>query len=76
MTKIPRDISGARALRAFKKAGFEIDHQTGSHVILYKTQASQVKRLVVPMHSRIKSGLLKGLIEDAGLTVEQFKKFL
>jgi predicted RNA binding protein YcfA (HicA-like mRNA interferase family) len=28
--------SGADAVRAFRRLGYEIDHQTGSHIILHR----------------------------------------
>lgn len=29
-------VSGKQAIKAFNKIGYEIDHQTGSHIILPK----------------------------------------
>jgi len=33
-------------LRALERAGFEIDHQTGSHIVLWR--AGENRRVVVP----------------------------
>ena len=33
MSKL-RVCSGAEAVKAFRKLGYEVDHQTGSHIIL------------------------------------------
>jgi predicted RNA binding protein YcfA (HicA-like mRNA interferase family) len=33
MSRLPV-CSGADAVRAFRKTGYEVDHQTGSHMIL------------------------------------------
>ena len=46
--------------------------QTGSHLILRPDH----RTVVVPMHRPIKPGTLKGLIEQAGLTLEQFAEAL
>jgi len=69
--KLPR-WSGRKIIRAFKKAGWVLDHIEGSHHILVKGGAEGI--LVVPVHGNkpIKVGLLKGLIKDAGLTNEEF----
>lgn len=75
MPKLPRDVSGERAVRAFGRAGFVTDHQTGSHIIMYHSN-DPLKRLSVPNHRALKPGLLSKLIRDAGLTVEQFLKLL
>ena len=42
--------------------------QTGSHLILRK----ESRTVGVPQHKPLKPGTLKGLIEQAGLTVEEF----
>ena len=66
--KIPRDVNGTEAVRALKRLGFEFQRQTGSHVIL----RCGPRTVVIPQHKPIKPGTLKGLIEQAGLTVEEF----
>jgi predicted RNA binding protein YcfA (HicA-like mRNA interferase family) len=75
MTRLPRGISGERAVRAFGRAGFVVDHQTGSHVVLLH-RSDPRKRLVVPQHRTLRPGLLSRLIKDAGLTIEQFNSLL
>ena len=70
--KIPRDVNGSEAARALRRAGFEALRQTGSHLILRK----ETRTVVVPQHKPIKPGTLKGLIEQAGLTVEEFVALL
>jgi predicted RNA binding protein YcfA (HicA-like mRNA interferase family) len=66
--RLPRDVTGSEAVKALRRLGFEERRQTGSHVILRK----ESRTVVVPMHKPIKPGTLKGLIEQAGLTVELF----
>lgn len=75
MTKLPRDVSGERAVRAFGRIGYVEDHQTGSHIILVHSQ-DPVRHLTVPMHRSLKPGTLRRLIKDAGLTVEEFVDLL
>ena len=66
--KIPRDVNGVEAVRALKRLGFARLRQTGSHLIMRKEQ----RTVVVPQHKPLKPGTLKGIIEQAGLTLEQF----
>jgi len=66
--RVPRDIHGTEAVKALVKLGFKEMRQTGSHRILRRENLT----VVVPMHKPIKPGTLKGLIEQAGLTVEAF----
>ena len=57
------------------KAGFEVHHQKGSHIILKQT-VSPFARLSVPNHKELKRGLLLSLLRDAGITREQFVQLL
>ena len=72
MSRLPV-CSGADAVRAFQKLGYELDHQTGSHMIL---RHPQMRRLTVPNHRELAKGTLRALIREAGLTKEEFVKLL
>ncbi len=74
MPKLPV-ISGIKAVKALTKVGFFIDHQTGSHIILRKDGNKPVT-ISVPKHKEMKTGTLKAMIKQAGLTVEEFLKLL
>ncbi len=74
MPKLPV-ISGIEAVKALSKIGYEVDHQTGSHVILRQNKYPH-RRLTVPNHKEIAKGTLRGLIKQAGLTVEEFIELL
>ncbi|MFH0974458.1 MAG: type II toxin-antitoxin system HicA family toxin [Spirochaetota bacterium] len=65
------NISGKDAVRIFQKYGYNIDHQTGSHIILYHPSKPT---LSIPNHKELAPGLLHGLIRKSGLTVQDFIK--
>ena len=65
--------SGADAVRVFRQLGYEVDHQTGSHIIL---RHPTMRRLTVPNHRELAKGTLRALIREAGLTKEQFADLL
>ncbi len=67
MPKLPR-VSGAEALRAFQRLGFEKVRQRGSHVVVRKGS----RGCVIPMHSELKTGTLAGLLRQADVTPEEF----
>jgi predicted RNA binding protein YcfA (HicA-like mRNA interferase family) len=69
MSKLPV-ISGADAVRVFGRIGYEVDHQTGSHIVL-RNRAAPYRRLTVPNHRELAKGTLRALIREAGLTVDQ-----
>lgn len=70
MPKLPI-ISGKEAVRAFEKAGFVFDHQSGSHMILRHPDPPH-RRLTIPNHKEIAKGTLRSLIKEAGISVEGF----
>ncbi len=72
MSRLPV-CSGADAVKAFRQLGYEVDHQTGSHIIL---RHSSQRRLTVPNHRELAKGTLRALIREAGLTKEQFTDLL
>jgi len=72
MNRLPV-CSGQDAIRAFEKVGYEVDHQTGSHMIL---RHPQMRRLTVPNHRELAKGTLRTLIRQAGLTKEEFLSLL
>jgi len=47
MPKLPI-ISGQEVIKAVNKLGYEIDHQTGSHIILRNKESSRNSSLVSP----------------------------
>jgi predicted RNA binding protein YcfA (HicA-like mRNA interferase family) len=72
MSRLPV-CSGQDAIRAFQKLGYEVDHQTGSHIIL---RHPQMRRLTVPNHRELAKGTLRALIREAGLIREEFVSLL
>lgn len=67
MPKLPR-VSGAEALRALQKLGFEKVRQAGSHVVARRG----AKGCVIPMHAELKVGTLAGLLRQAEVSHEDF----
>jgi len=68
-------VSGREVVKALSKVGYQVDHQTGSHIIL-RLNVSPHRRLTVPNHAELAKGTLRGIIDDAGLTVEEFRRLL
>lgn len=74
MPKLPV-ISGIKVVKALAKIGYEIDHQTGSHMILRHKEEPH-RRLTVPNHDEIAKGTLLAIIRQSGLTREEFMDLL
>lgn len=75
MPKIPL-LTARKIIQVLKRAGFVEDRQKGSHLILIHPKTKV--RTVIPIHSgkTIKKSLMKAIIDDAKLSVEEFKKLL
>jgi predicted RNA binding protein YcfA (HicA-like mRNA interferase family) len=71
MPKLPR-ISGAQALKALQKLGFEKVRQSGSHVVARRG----AKGCVIPMHDELKVGTLAGVLRQAEVSVDEFMSVL
>jgi predicted RNA binding protein YcfA (HicA-like mRNA interferase family) len=74
MTRIPT-VTARELAQALQRAGFELSHQRGSHRHFHHPG---LKRFVtVPMHSGdLKRPLLKAILKQAGLSEDEFRKFL
>jgi predicted RNA binding protein YcfA (HicA-like mRNA interferase family) len=53
----------------FERAGWRIDRQRGSHVILLKP--GRIASLSVPQHRELAPGTLRSLLRAAGMTVQE-----
>jgi len=72
MPKLP-SFKPRQLIKKFEKAGYVIDRQKGSHVILYHSE--QRKRLTIPMHVKdLPKGTLLSIIKQSGLTRNEFLK--
>ena len=73
--RLPR-VTGREVVRALERAGFVFDRQRGSHVILLNPETR--RRVSIPVHAgrTVKVGTLRGILEDAGITPDAFRRFL
>jgi predicted RNA binding protein YcfA (HicA-like mRNA interferase family) len=73
MTKLPI-ISSRQCIRALAKVGFYFVRQTGSHITLRRD--SPFAQTVIPEGRELRKGTLRRIIQDAGLTVDEFVDLL
>ena len=73
--KLPA-VTSKEVARIAQRLGFDFRRQTGSHAIYIRS--ADHRRVVVPMHSGkdLKPKTLRGIIEDMGITVEEFQRML
>lgn len=64
--------SGSEAVRKLQKAGWIIDRQKGSHVMLVK--ANYPYTVSIPQHKELGVGILSKIVKQAGLSPEKFNE--
>jgi len=68
------NISGKQAVKAFSKVGWTQAGQVGSHLVMIKPGVRV--NLSIPQHKELGPGLLRALIRDSGLSVDEFLDLL
>jgi len=70
MPKLP-GVKHLDAVRVLEKAGFHIARQ-GKHIVM----TDGVHTVTVPRHNPVNAYTMGRLVQDAGLTIEEFRKLL
>jgi predicted RNA binding protein YcfA (HicA-like mRNA interferase family) len=75
MSNLP-SLTARKVVRAPKRAGFVEDRQRGSHLILIDPETKA--RTVVPVHPgrTIKGPLIRAIVRDANLSIDQVIELL
>ncbi|MDI6691552.1 MAG: type II toxin-antitoxin system HicA family toxin [Candidatus Bathyarchaeota archaeon] len=61
-------------IKVLGKLGFVVVRQKGSHIVLKGFYKDKKRTVVVPKHKEIAIGTLRGILFQAGLSVEEFAK--
>jgi predicted RNA binding protein YcfA (HicA-like mRNA interferase family) len=70
-----KKLSGHELVKILcNKFGFAFKRQKGSHAILIRGAGSDKVGCVVPLHKELKIGTLKGILEQACISEEDFAK--
>ncbi len=75
MSRLPV-VSGQQVVAALRRVGYEVVRQRGSHMRMRHPTDPRRQPVTVPEHREIKSGTLRAVIRDAGLSVEEFAALL
>lgn len=70
MPKLP-GVNHLDAVRALGKAGFRVARQ-GKHIVM--TDGARI--LTIPRHDPVNAFTMAGIVHDAGLTIETFRRLL
>ncbi|HVL51291.1 MAG TPA: type II toxin-antitoxin system HicA family toxin [Actinomycetota bacterium] len=66
-------VTGAEAIKALGRAGYEQVSRRGSHV---KLRNPAGRTVIVPMHHELAQGTLRSILRQAGITNEEFRELL
>ena len=64
-------VNHLQAVKALEKAGFKIVRQ-GKHIVMSKGN----RILTIPRNNPVNAYTMGGIVRDAGLSVEEFRKLL
>lgn len=64
-------INHQRAVRAFQKVGFRVARE-GKHI----TMTNSERIITIPRANPVDAFTMGGIVKDAGLTIDEFKKLL
>ena len=68
--KLP-GIDHRRAVKALERAGFKVVREA-KHIVM----SNDRRRVTIPRHDPVNAITMAGIVRDAGLTLEEFKKLL
>ena len=64
-------VNHLAAVRALEKAGFRVVRQ-GKHIVM----SDGTRQVTIPRHNPVKAFTLGGIVRDAGLTPDEFRRLL
>ena len=77
---IPLDYD--KVIKALSKVGYVVNHQKGSHIVMHLDRKERYTKLfgdrkpeymiVVPAHRPIGRGMVRTIMSEAGLSVDEF----
>ena len=70
MPRLP-GIHHRRAIAAFRRAGFDVVRES-KHVIM----SNEHRTITIPRHDPIDAYTMAAIVQDAGLTLDQFRELL
>ena len=71
----PPVVKPKEIIRALKRKGFEVDHISGSHYVMYNVD--KTLRTVIAYHNKpIKRKTVMSILKSANISVEELKELL
>ena len=75
MSKVP-SLNYQQVIKAFRRDGWIVIRQKGSHIRLQKRLPNEMLKIIVPAHRPIKRSTLSHILKQARLSVSEFNELL
>jgi predicted RNA binding protein YcfA (HicA-like mRNA interferase family) len=69
-------VSGRQVVQALQRIGYRVVRQRGNHIRLRDETNPNHLPITVPDHKTVKPGLLRKVLRDADLTIDEFVALL
>jgi predicted RNA binding protein YcfA (HicA-like mRNA interferase family) len=73
---MPKLYSAREIIKALKRAGFTEISQKGSHIKMRGVWRKKTQTIIIPNHRQIAFGTFQSILNQASMTMEEFKTFL
>ena len=67
-------LSGQEVRRILEAPGYQQVRQSGSHLVMQKSEDGETTAIPVPDYSELRTGTLRSIIRQSGLAVEAFRR--
>ncbi len=67
-------FSGKELIKALRRIGYYVDHQTGSHVFMHNLEMN--RSIIIPNHKEIRKGTLNNILKKVNLTIDELKDLI
>jgi len=71
LTKVP-SLNYPEIIAAFKRAGWQLVRQRGSHIRMQKRGDRGTQKVTIPAHKPVKRSTLAKILKDAEMDVDTF----
>ena len=76
MPKIPRDLSGDKLAKLFRRYDYRVVRRWGSHIRLVSNLKKNEHKITIPAHDPVKIGTLNNVLADVAEYLEISKQDL
>lgn len=73
---MPRLYSAKQVISMFRRAGFAVVSQRGSHIKFRGIREGKLQTVIVPNHREIAWGTMESILKQAAMSKAEFEEYL